>query len=132
MRIGFWEQLALLEQLLNEALDRGHIVLAIVRNPEKLHPRDHLTAKTVDVYHSDALATLVQGYDAVISAFNPGWSDPNIYDNQLRGTTSIISALKKAHISAYCGSEALADLEVKPGVRVVDAPEFPHNIKQEL
>jgi len=115
--------------ILNEALDRGHTVLAIARNPEKLHPRDHLITKTVDVYHSDTLATLVQGYDAVISAFNPGWADPNIYDNQLRGTTSIISALKKAHIKRVLWVGGAGGLEVKQGVRVVDAPEFPPQYK---
>ena len=36
--------------LLKEALDRGHIVTAIVRHPEKLEKRECLTAKAGDVY----------------------------------------------------------------------------------
>ena len=36
--------------LLQEALDRGHVVTAIVRHPEKLEKREGLTAKTGDVY----------------------------------------------------------------------------------
>ena len=35
--------------LLKEALDRGHILTAIVRHPEKLEKREGLTAKAGDV-----------------------------------------------------------------------------------
>jgi putative NADH-flavin reductase len=84
--------------LLKEALDRGHIVTAIVRHPEKLEKREGLTAKAGDVYDTTSLARLIQGNDAVISAFNPGWKNPNLYDDQVRGTASIIAAIKKARL----------------------------------
>jgi hypothetical protein len=74
------------------------MVLAIVRHPEKLEKRESLTAKAGDVYDTTSLATLIQGNDAVISAFNPGWKNPNLYDDQVRGTASIIAAIKKAGI----------------------------------
>ena len=38
--------------LLKEALDRGHVVTAIVRHPEKLEKREGLTAKASDVYNT--------------------------------------------------------------------------------
>jgi uncharacterized protein len=41
--------------LLSEALDRGHTVTAIARNPEKIKPRERLIAKAVDVYDAPAL-----------------------------------------------------------------------------
>ena len=63
--------------LLKEALDRGHMVTAIVRHPENLEKRA-LTAKAGDVYDTTSLATLIQGNDAIISAFNPGWKNPNL------------------------------------------------------
>ena len=84
--------------LLKEALDRGHSLTAIVRHPEKLEKRDGLTAKAGDVYDTSSLATLIQGNDAIISAFNPGWKDPNLYDDQVRGTASIIAAIRKSGI----------------------------------
>ena len=84
--------------LLKESLDRGHIVTAIVRHPEKLEKRDGLIAKAGDVYDTTSLAKLIQENDAIISAFNPGWKDPNLYDDQVRGTASIIAAIKKAGI----------------------------------
>lgn len=64
--------------LLKEALDRGHTVPAIVRNPEKLEKRERLIAKAGDVYDTAILATLIDSNEAVISAFNPGWKDPNL------------------------------------------------------
>jgi uncharacterized protein len=111
--------------LLKEALDRGHIVTAIVRHPEKLEKRESLTAKAGDVYDTTSLATLIQGNDAIISAFNPGWKNPNLYDDQVRGTASIIAAIKKAGIKRVLWVGGAGGLEVKPGVRVVDSPDLP-------
>ncbi|MGH7257415.1 MAG: hypothetical protein ACREIM_03490 [Nitrospiraceae bacterium] len=28
---------------------------------------------------------MAAGHDAVISAFNPGWSDPDVYNHQVKG-----------------------------------------------
>ena len=111
--------------LLKEALDRGHIVTAIVRHPEKLEKREGLTAKAGDVYDTTSLAKLIQGNDAIISAFNPGWKNPNLYDDQVRGTASIIAAIKKAGIKRVLWVGGAGGLEVKPGVRVVDSPDLP-------
>jgi putative NADH-flavin reductase len=111
--------------LLKEALDRGHAVTAIVRHPEKLEKREGLTAKAGDVYDSTSLARLIQGNDAIISAFNPGWKNPNLYDDQVRGTASIIAAIKKARIKRVLWVGGAGGLEVRPGVRVVDSPDLP-------
>ena len=86
--------------LLNEALDRGHEVTAIVRHPEKLKPRERLRPVKGDVYDADDVARLVAVHDAVISAFNPGWGNPDIYNLQVRGTESIIEGVKRAGIKA--------------------------------
>ena len=85
--------------ILKEALDRGHEVAAIVRNPDKLTPQAKLHPKRGDVYNEDEMARLVTGYDVVISAFNPGWSNPDIYNQQVKGTRSIINGVKKAGIA---------------------------------
>jgi len=74
------------------------LVTAIVRHPEKLEKREGLTAKAGDVYDTTSLATLIQGNEAIISAFNSGWKHLNLYDDQVRGTASIMAAIKKAGI----------------------------------
>lgn len=53
-------------RLVEEALNRGHEVTAIARNPEKLaitHPR--LTVKALDVFEKDVLAKALAGHLAV-------------------------------------------------------------------
>jgi putative NADH-flavin reductase len=115
--------------LLNEALRRGHEVTAIVRHPEKLASQEGLVAEAGDVYDPDHLATLIRGHDAIISAFNPGWKNPNLYDDQVRGTESIIAAVKKAGITRVLWVGGAGGLEVKPGVRVIDGPDLPDWVK---
>jgi len=111
--------------LLYEALHRGHKVTAIVRHPEKLAGQEGLIAMFGDVYDPALLETVIRGHDAIISAFNPGWKNPNLYDDQVRGTASIIAAVKKAGITRVLWVGGAGGLEVKPGVRVLDGPDLP-------
>ena len=115
--------------ILNEALGRGHTVLAIARHPEKIAAREHLIVKAGDVYDSDRLAALIRGSDAVISAFNPGWKNPNLYNDQVKGTASIIAAIKKAGVRRVLWVGGAGGLEVKSGLRVVDEPGLPAWVK---
>lgn len=116
--------------ILKEALDRGHEVAAIVRNPGKLTPHAKLHMKKGDVYNEDEVVRLVTGHDAVISAFNPGWSNPDIYNQQVKGARSIINGVKKAGVKRLLFVGGAGSLEVKPRVQSVDLPEFPSEYKQ--
>jgi len=111
--------------ILKEALDRGHKVTAIARDPEKLEKRNGLIPRKGDVYDTASLAQVIEGNDALISAFNPGWKNPNLFDDQVRGTKSIIAAAKMAGIKRVLWVGGAGSLEVKPGVRVVDDPALP-------
>ena len=116
--------------ILKEALERGHEVTAIVRHPDKLQAHPKLHAKKGDVYSTDEVARLISGHDAVISAFNPGWSDPEIYNHQVKGTESIIKGVKQAGVKRLLFVGGAGSLEVKPGVQSVDLPQFPAEYKQ--
>ena len=116
--------------ILQEALNRGHEVTAIVRHPEKLQPHAKLHLQKGDVYHEDEVARLVTGHGAVISAFNPGWGDPDIYKQQVKGTEAIIKGVKQAGVKRVLWVGGAGGLEVKPGVQSVDTPEFPKDWKQ--
>jgi uncharacterized protein len=116
--------------ILKEALDHGHEVTAIVRHPDKLTPHAKLHPKKGDVYNEDDVARLVTGHDAVISAFNPGWSNPDIYNQQVTGTQAIINGVKKAAMKRLLFVGGAGSLEVKPGVQSVDLPDFPTEYKQ--
>jgi putative NADH-flavin reductase len=116
--------------ILKEALNRGHEVAAIVRHPEKLQAHATLHPQKGDVHNEDEVARLVAGHDAVISAFNPGWGNPGIYNLQVKGTKAIINGVKKAGIKRLLFVGGAGSLEVKPGVQSVDLPEFPAEYKQ--
>jgi len=107
--------------ILKEALDRGHTVTAIVRNPEKItieHPQ--LTVKQGDVTDADHVADLVAGNEAVISAYNS--YDADTY---LKAIHAIISGTKKAGIKRLLAVSGAGSLEIEPGVQLLDTPEFP-------
>jgi uncharacterized protein len=116
--------------ILKEALDRGHEVTAIVRRPEKLQPHAKLHPQKGDVYNADDVARLIVGNEAVISAFNPGWGNPDMYNQQVKGAGSIISGVKQAGVKRLLFVGGAGSLEVKPGVQSVDLPEFPVEYKQ--
>jgi putative NADH-flavin reductase len=119
--------------LLSEALSRGHEVTAVVRNPSKLEEKPKLTVIRGDVNDSTALASLIAGHDALISAFSPGWTPgtprPEMYEEQVRGTTSIISAVKAAQVKRVLWVGGAGGLEVAPGIKSIDTPDVPEWIK---
>jgi len=116
-----------------EALDRGHEVTAIVRHPEKLPSQPGLKAVAADVTDVAALAQAISGSEAVISAFNPGWTPgtvrPEMYDEQVRGTSAILAAARQAGTRRPLWVGGAGGLEVAPGVALIDTPEFPDWIK---
>lgn len=119
------------QHILSEALNRGHHVTAIVRHPEKLSPHPKLSAVAGSVYDTEALASLIKGSDAVISAFNPGWTDSNLPANQIRGTGSVIAASKQAGVPRLLVVGGAGSLQVPGGgIDVVDTPDFPAEWKE--
>jgi len=117
--------------VLNEALNRGHKITAIARNISKIVVTDNNPApKEVDIYNSDILATVLKGHDAVVSAFNSGWANPNIYEDFIRGSESIQEATKTAGLKRLLVVGGAGSLEIKPGVQLVDTPEFPAEWKK--
>lgn len=115
--------------ILIEALQRNHDVTTIVRDPEKLTPHLRLHARGSDVFNEEELAGIVRGHQAVISAFNAGWKNPDLYNQQLRGTRAIINGVKKAGLSRIVFVGGSGSLEISPGLQSVDSPSFPEEYK---
>ena len=107
-----------------ELLQRGHDVTALARNPARLEARPKLTARALDAYSSDAVATAVEGHDAVVSAFNPGWDDPDLYAQFLKGSAAIEAGVARSGVKRLLVIGGAASLFVAPGVQLVDTPEF--------
>jgi len=114
------------QRLINEALQRGYRVTAIARNPEKIKiENDRLTTKAADVNNFDELAEVLRGHDAVISAFNAGWGNPDFYNVYIKGCEAIQEASKKAGVKRLIVIGGAGSLEIAPGKQLVDSPDFP-------
>ncbi len=109
--------------ILNKSLNRGHDVTAIVSNPEKLPTREHLVPVKGNAADPEALTALLERHDIVISAFNPG------KDESGKGTRSIIESAKRSAVKRLLVVGGAGTLEVAPGKRLVDQPEFPSEWK---
>lgn len=116
--------------LLEEALNRGHQVTALVRHPEKLAPRAGLTAIKADVHDSASLAEQLRGHDAVLSAFNPGWGEADIREQFIAGSKSIMAATKAAGVQRLLVVGGAGSLYVAPGQQLIDSAGFPAEYKE--
>lgn len=112
--------------ILEEALNRGHKVTALVRNPEKIQVKnENLTVLAVDATDVEALSKVVAGKDAVISAYNPGWGNPRLYEELLENYPKIIEGVKKAGVQRLLVVGGAGVLYVQPGVRLMDSGTLP-------
>lgn len=115
--------------ILNEAINRGYKVTAIVRSPEKITMKnENLTIIKADVSTTETVANLCKGSDTVISAYNPGWANPQIYDETLTVYPAILAGAKKAGVRRLLCVGGAGTLFCAPGLRVVDAGVIPVEI----
>ena len=111
--------------ILKEALNRGIQVTAIARNPEKLQVQKNIEIVKADVMDADKLSEILKGNDVVVSAYNPGWANPDIYNEFLKGAQSIQEAVKKSGVKRYIVIGGAGSLFAAPNVQLVDTPQFP-------
>jgi putative NADH-flavin reductase len=111
--------------ILNELADRKHEITAIARTP-----KDNANATWIaaDVFNVDALSAALKGHDVVVNAFNPGWENPNIYDDFLNGSKAIQEAVKQSGVKRFITIGGAGSLYVAPNLQAVDAPDFPKEI----
>jgi putative NADH-flavin reductase len=118
--------------LLQEALNRGHEVTALARHPEKLTPHPRLSMIKVDVLADNNISELLTDHDVVMSAFNAfnsGLDNAHAFESQIIGTKHILASAKKARLARVLMVGGAGSLEVTPGLRVVDTPDFPEQWK---
>lgn len=115
--------------ILDELLSRGYQVEALVRNPDNVKVENPLlTVKKVDVADTEALAAALKGYDTVISAYNPGWTNPDIYNLTLQNYPRILQAAKEAGVERLLIVGGAGTLFCAPGLRIVDSGAIPAEI----
>ncbi len=108
-------------RILKELTDRGHSVTAIARHPERIAKIAGVTAVKGDALDMQGLAATLRGHDAVVSAANFTSTEPK----------TLIDAVRASGVRRYLVVGGAGSLEVAPGQRVIDLPDFPEAYKEE-
>jgi putative NADH-flavin reductase len=132
------------QRITQEALNRGHKITAIIRNPARLtftHP--HLTVEEGNILAPNDVAQKVAGYDAVVNATRQFYartggpdeanaeSAPTMVAVPHSGQTfvdvahALIEGLTRAGVRRLIVVGGAGSLEVAPGLQFLDAPTFP-------
>lgn len=115
--------------ILNELLSRGHKVTAVVRNPKKINvTNSKLEIVKTDVSDTNVMVEICKGKEAIISAYNPGWANPDIYEETLRNYPLILEAAKRSGAKRLLYVGGAGTLFCAPGLRVVDSGAIPDAI----
>jgi uncharacterized protein len=98
-----------------ELLKRGHQGRAIVRSQAKIHSAEGLEAATSDLSDVSQLADVLNGADAVVSAYRPPTDD----SDQIIGMTRRITDAVKKNKQQLLVVGGAGGLFVAPGVTVI-------------
>ncbi len=116
--------------ILNEALARGHDVIAVVRDPARANI-DNPKVKVIagDVANPATYAKAIAGADAAVASLS-GRRDA---DAGLvpKYAATLLDALPAAGVKRFVWVGGAGSLETAPGVRVADDPNFPAAWKPE-
>lgn len=115
------------KSLVNEFTNRNHQVTALSRTAQH-SDKENLQYIAVDVLNIEKLAEVLKNNDVVVSAFNPGWTNPNIYNDFLAGAKSIQEAVKRSGVKRLIMIGGAGSLYIN-GNQLVDGPDFPADIK---
>jgi putative NADH-flavin reductase len=107
-------------RIVAELARRGHEVTAIARNPEKIEAAPNVTARRGDL-NEVGFPGLLAGHDAVVSAVRFAGSDPD----------ALIRAVRTSGVARYAVMGGAGSLEIAPGKRLLDTPQFPDVAKPE-
>ena len=113
--------------ILNELANRNHEVTAIARNPKESELANVNFVKA-DIFNTEELSEILKNHDVVVSAYNPGWTNPNIYDDFIAGSNAIVEGVKKSGVNRYITIGGAGSLFVAPNLQAVDTPDFPKEI----
>ena len=108
-------------RILDELVLRQHKVTAVVRNPSRI-TRTDVEVRAGDVLDSHCVADIAKGADALVSAYAPPEDATHLLAD---ATRSLLSALERTGVRRFLMVGGAGNLEVAPGVPIVDTPHFP-------
>ncbi len=114
----------------HELLRRGHDVTAVARDPAKLATKHaRLSAVHADLKDGASISKAVAGHDAVIASVAS--RKDGVAGFQVSTAKLLLAILPRAGVKRLIWVGGAGSLEVAPGMRLVDSPEFPAQWKQE-
>jgi len=108
-----------------EAVARGHAVTAVVRDPAKYPDlaADGVTVARGDATDAGSVAELAAGHDAAINA--SARLDVPSEEFFVPAAKALVAGLTKAGVRRFLTLGIASTLQTSPGVRIMDAPDFP-------
>jgi putative NADH-flavin reductase len=99
-------------------------VTAVVRDTSRTgEQRANLDYRTGDIFKPETIAAAAVDHDVVVDAYGPGQAgDPSLV---VKAAYSLIEALTRVEPIRLITVSGAGSLEVKPGVQLVDTPDFP-------
>jgi hypothetical protein len=110
------------KEIVKELLARGHQVTGVARNVDSLKAIPGITAQTDDLSNVGAIASIIKGADAVVTAYQPPPGNP---DALIDVTHREIEAVKKAGNLRLLVVGGAGLLEVAPGVTLIKSGHLP-------
>ena len=108
------------------ALERGHDVTALVRQPRAIEGAPTLTVATGDLFDTAASAEKVKGFDVIASAYGPAREDAS---KVIEATRALVALARAAGVKRLVAVGGAGSLEVAPGKQLVDTEGFPEAYK---
>ena len=121
------------QRIVKEALSRGHEVVGVVRDPSQVESPDRRVALVKgDATNPVDVARVAHRANAIVSAISPrpnarGMAAPLLVD----AARAIIAGAKKAAVKRVIFVGGAGSLELAPGKRLLDSPDFPPPYKPE-
>jgi putative NADH-flavin reductase len=110
------------KEIVKELLARGHQVTGVARNIDSLKAIPGVTTQTDDLSNVDAIAAVIKGADAVVTAYQPPPDNP---DALVDVTRREIEAVKKTGNIRLLVVGGAGLLEVAPGVTLIKSGHIP-------
>lgn len=120
------------QRITREALERGHEVVAVVRDPSRSEaPDPRVRLVRGDATDAASVAEVARGADAVVSAISPRPGTTGTAPSLVDAAHALIAGVRWAGVKRLLVVGGAASLEVAPGVMLLDAPGFPDAYRDE-
>ena len=119
--------------VVKEALNRGHQIIGVVRDPQAVSsPDPRVTLKRGDATDRRSVAALASEADAVVSAISPRPNARGLGAPSLAAAAhALVTGVREAGKKRLIVVGGAGTLEVAPGQALMDQPDFPEAYRHE-